>query len=430
VSAHVSSDFVLVILAYHHGDMQRVAIILPSETYRANAFVEAARDLGVQLTVVSEKRQLLLTEADFLQVDLASPMQAAADIVERHVTTPFSAIIPVDDPGVLVAAYAAHDLGLAHNHPAAVATTREKAMLRRALRNKVPQPPFVVVERSADAAEVAAGLKMPLVIKPLSLAASQGVIRVDTPQEAPAAVARIRQILACTDRNPNEPLLFERFVPGDEVAVEGVLVGGGLKVLAVLDKPDPLDGPYFEESIYVTPSRHHPEVLAEVTRITQLAIDAIGLTEGPVHAELRIDGSFVRLIELAARPIGGLCGEALQFGLLGTTLETMLLRAALGMRIPEIRPYHPATGVMMLPTPSTGTFRGVSGGPEALAVAGITKLTVSVPIGEQVESWPEGNRYLGFLFAVGQSPADVEHSLRTGFERLTIEIDERPSESA
>ncbi len=325
MSAHVSSDFIFVIPTYHHGPMERVAIILPSETYRAKAFVEAARDLGVQLTVVSEKRQLLLSEAEFLQIDLASPMQAAADIVERHTATPFAAIIPVDDQGVLVAAYAAHDLGLAHNHPAAVATTREKAMLRRALRDKVPQPPFVVVERSADAAEVAAGLKMPLVIKPLSLAASQGVIRVDTPHEAPAAVARIRRILACSDRNPNEPLLFERFVPGDEVAVEGVLVKGALKILAVLDKPDPLDGPYFEESIYVTPSRHHPEILAEVARVTQLAIDAIGLTEGPVHAELRIDGSFVRLIELAARPIGGLCGEALQFGLLGTSLETMLL---------------------------------------------------------------------------------------------------------
>lgn len=428
--SHVSSDFTVVIPTYHHGTMQRVAIILPSETYRAKAFVEAARDLGVELTVVSERRQLLLSEADFLMVDLASPMRAAADIVERHSTTPFTAIIPVDDQGVLVAAYAAHDLGLAHNHPSAVATTREKAMLRRALRGKVPQPPFVVVERSADAAEVAAGLKMPLVIKPLSLAASQGVIRVDTPQEAPAAVARIRRILACADRNPNEPLLFERFVPGAEVAVEGVLVDGTLKILAVLDKPDPLDGPYFEESIYVTPSRHHPEVLAEVARVTQLAIDVIGLTQGPVHAELRIDRSFVRLIELAARPIGGLCGEALQFGLLGTSLETMLLRAALGMRIPEIRPYRPSSGVMMLPTPKSGTFRGVSGGPGALAVAGITKLTVSIPIGEQVEAWPEGNRYLGFLFASGKTAADVEHTLRTALSELTIEIDERPSESA
>ena len=167
-----------------------------------------------------------------------------------------------------------------------------------------------------------------------------------------------------------------------------------------------------------------------MARVTQLAIDAIGLTEGPVHAELRIDGSFVRLIELAARPIGGMCGEALQFGLLGTSLETMLVRAALGMRIPEIRPYHPASGVMMLPTPTSGTFRGVSGGPDALTVDGITKLTVSVPVGDQVEAWPEGNRYLGFLFATGQTAAEVENALRIAFALLTIEIDERPTESA
>ncbi len=410
--------------------MQRLAIILPSETYRARAFVEAARDLGVSLTVVSDKRQLLLDEADFILTDLASPVKAAGDIVDRHATTPFSAIVPVDDQGVLVAAYAAHELGLAHNHPAAVAVTREKAMMRRALRDKVPQPPFVVVERSADVVEVAKSLKMPLVIKPLSLAASQGVIRIDAPDEAPEAVARIRRILACADRNPNEPLLFERFVPGQEVAVEGVLVAGSLKILAVLDKPDPLDGPYFEESIYVTPSRHHPEVLAEVASVTQRAIDAIGLSEGPIHAELRIDRSFVRLIELAARPIGGLCGQALQFGLLGTSLETMLLRAALGMRIPDVRSYHPASGVMMLPTPTTGTFRGILGQAEARAVDGITDLIVGIPIGEGVEAWPEGNRYLGFLFATGADPAEVELALRTAFSSLTIQIDERPTESA
>jgi biotin carboxylase len=412
-----------------YGDVQRVAIILSSETYRATAFVEAARDLGVRLTVVSERRQLLLDKADFLLVDLDNPIQAAADIVERHVTTPFMAIVPVDDQGVLVAAHAAHDLKLAHNHPAAVAITREKAMLRRALRDKVPQPPFVVVERSADPAQVASELTMPLVIKPLSLAASQGVIRIDSPEEAPEAVARIRRILACTGRSPNEPLLFERFVPGQEVAVEGVLISGRLKVLAVLDKPDPLDGPFFEESLYITPSRHHPEVLAEVAATTQRAIDAIGLTEGPIHAELRIDGSFVRVIEVAARPIGGLCGQALQFGLLGTSLETMLLRAALGMRIPEIRPYHAASGVMMLPTRTTGFFRGVKGIEAALKVAGITKLTISIPIGERVEAWPEGNRYLGFLFARAGRPEHVEEALRAAFEKLTIEIDEVPTES-
>ncbi len=413
-----------------YGEVQRVAIILPSETYRATAFLEAARDLGVRLTVVSERRQLLLDDADFLLVDLGNPIQAAADIVERHATTPFAAIVPVDDQGVLVAAYAAHDLKLAHNHPAAVAITREKAMLRRALRSKVAQPPFVVVERSADPAQAASELTMPLVIKPLSLAASQGVIRIDSPQEAPEAVDRIRRILACAGRNPNEPLLFERFVPGQEVAVEGVLVGGCLKILAVLDKPDPLDGPFFEESLYITPSRHEPEVLTEVAATTQRAIDAIGLTEGPIHAELRIDGSFVRVIEVAARPIGGLCGQALQFGLLGTSLETMLLRAALGMRIPEIRPYHAASGVMMLPTATTGFFRGVHGTHAALKVPGITKLTISIPVGERVEAWPEGNRYLGFLFATAERPEHVERALRSAFEKLTIEIHEVPSESA
>lgn len=408
--------------------MPRVALLLPSETYRATAFTKAARDLGVDLTIVSERPQLLLELADFLMVDFGRPAEAALQIVQRNESTPFDAVVPVDDQGVMVAAYAAAELGLSHNHPAAVATTREKAMLRRALRDRVPQPPFVVVERSADPVTVAASMTMPLVIKPLSLAASQGVIRIDRPEEAAEAVARIRRILACNERNPNEPLLFERFVPGEEVAVEGVLIDGALTVLAIFDKPDPLNGPYFEESLYVTPSRHHPEVIAEVVSVTQRAIAALGLTEGPIHAELRIDGPFVRLIEVAARPIGGMCGQGLQFGLLGTSLETMLLRAALGMRMPEIMPYRPASGVMMLPTPRTGVFEGVDGQETARNVPGITDLTLNVPIGDRVEAWPEGNRYLGFMFATAQTPGEVEDALRTAFGSLNIRISEPPTE--
>lgn len=402
--------------------MPRIALILPSETYRATAFTDAARNLGIELTIVSERPQLLLENSEFILVNFTKPHEAARRIIAQHSETPFDAIVPVDDQGVVVAAEAALALGLSHNHPSAVAITREKAMMRRALRDKVQQPPFVVVEHSANSIEVASTLKMPLVIKPLSLAASQGVIRVDSPEEAAPAVDRIRRILACAGRNPNEALLFERFVPGYEVAVEGVLSAGELHVLAILDKPDPLDGPFFEESIYTTPSRHHPEVVDEVISVTRQAIEAIGLSEGPVHAELRIDGPDVRLIELAARPIGGLCGRALRFGLLGTSLETILLRAATGLRLPQVRPFDPASGVYMLPTHKSGVFEGVQHTDAALAVEGVTEVTISVPVGERVEALPEGNRYLGFIFARGDTPSEVEAALRQAANELTIQI--------
>ncbi len=196
------------------------------------------------------------------------------------------------------------------------------------------------------------------------------MIRIDDPTEAPAVVQRIRRILTRAGRNPNEPLLFERFIPGFEVAVEGVVRDGRLEVLAILDKPDALDGPFFEETLYVTPSRLHPDMQAEVAVVTQRAIDALGLRVGPVHAELRVDGPWVRMVEIAARPIGGLCGRALRFGLMGSTLETVLLRAALGMPLRGMRREEPAAGVMMIPIPRNGTLEGVYGIDRATAVPG------------------------------------------------------------
>jgi biotin carboxylase len=255
------------------------------------------------------------------------------------------------------------------------------------------------------------------VVKPLSRSGSQGVIRADTPVEAEAAAARIRAMLG----DPGAELLFEQFVPGDEVAVEGLLDAGRLEVLAVFDKPDPLDGPYFEETIYVTPSRKPAEVLDEVHRLTAQAAVALGLTEGPVHAELRI-GSDVKVLELAARSIGGLCSRSLRFGL-GVSLEEVILRHALGMPLDHLRREDFASGVMMLPIPRAGVLREVRGQDAARAVPGVAGLEISIARGRRVQPLPEGDRYLGFLFAKADSPERVEEALREAHALLEVEID-------
>jgi biotin carboxylase len=258
----------------------------------------------------------------------------------------------------------------------------------------------------------------PRVVKPLSRSGSQGVIRADTPVEAQAAADRIRAMLG----DPDAELLVEQFVPGDEVAVEGLLAAGRLEVLAVFDKPDPLDGPYFEETIYVTPSRRPAEVLDEVHRLTAQAAAALGLTEGPVHAEMRIgdDGS-VTVLELAARTIGGLCSRSLRFGL-GISLEEVILRHALGMPLDHLRREDLASGVMMLPIPHAGVLREVHGQDAARAVPGVAGLEISIPRGRRVLPLPEGDRYLGFLFAKADTPERVEAALREAHARLEVEI--------
>ena len=247
------------------------------------------------------------------------------------------------------------------------------------------------------------------------------MIRADDPRAAAAAAARVRAILAEAGEDPEGPLLIERYVPGAEVAVEGLLRAGSLEPLAVFDKPDALEGPYFEETIFTTPSRLPGEIVAAVTRTTADACAALGLREGPVHAELRVSKGRVWMLELAARSIGGLCSRSLRFGV-GVSLEEVILRHALGLPLGDLRREAAASGVMMLPIPRAGVLREVRGQDEARAVPGIAGLEISIGRDRPVRPLPEGDRYLGFLFARGETPAQVEHALRAAHARLEIDI--------
>jgi len=235
-------------------------------------------------------------------------------------------------------------------------------------------------------------------------------------------VERVRAILAGARVPADSPLLLESYLPGAEVAVEGLLRSGRLEVLAVFDKPDPLEGPYFEETLYITPSRLPAAVLAEVTRITAQAARALGLREGPVHAELRVNGQSVSVLELAARSIGGLCSRALRFGV-GVSLEEVILRHALGLGAAELGRESTAAGVMMIPIPRAGTLVGVGGQEQARAVPGVGGLEITIARGRPVVPLPEGDRYLGFLFASGLTAEAVERSLRDAHARLRIGIE-------
>ncbi len=405
------------------GAVAHVLLILPTSTYRAADFLEAAEALGLELSVASEEAVPLVDSDRFVEIDCAHPEESAERVAAFAVSRPIDAIVPVDDRGVLIAALAARRLGLPHNPPDAAAATRNKAMLRRALaRGEVPQPRFGLAGVDGTVG-VADQVGYPVVIKPLSLSASQGVIRADDAAEAAAAEERIRRILATAGVDPNQPLLVERFQPGPEIAVEGILYGGELDVLAVFDKPEPLDGPAFEETILITPSRLHPEVLDEALVVARRAVRTLGLMEGPVHIELRVTDAKPWIVEVAARSIGGLCSRALRFGLMGTTLEVLLLRHAVGRPKPELRRETRAAGAMMLPVPRAGVFRRLEGRERALATSGVTDLQVTVTPGTRIAPPPEGDRYLGFLFARADDPATVERSLREAASHLVVEID-------
>ena len=419
--------------------MPTVLLILPSATYRAAEFIDAANELGASVVVGSNSPPVFAagTSGSFLQLDLDDPEGAAEAIVELDQRVPLDAVVGVDDQGLLTAAIAGQQLGLVTNSPSSVAATRNKVAMRELLASsEIYQPSFRAISRSDKEIETAIvnaadDLGYPVVIKPSNQAASRGVIRANDADQAREATRRIISMLESDEPTDQAPLLVEGFVPGDEVAIEGLLSDGALTVLAIFDKPDPLDGPFFEETIYVTPSRHDTAVLATTTTLVEQACRAMGLVTGPIHAEARLahdDEGNPRpvILEVAARTIGGRCAQALSFSK-GRSLEAIVLEHALTRSlVDDAHRSFGASGVMMLPIPASGRLVEVHNKERALEVPGITGLEISIAPGKPITALPEGNRYLGFLFAKAATPEKVEAALRRAHAELTIEIEQDP----
>ncbi|HEV8400689.1 MAG TPA: ATP-grasp domain-containing protein [Gemmatimonadales bacterium] len=409
--------------------MPRLLLLLPTTTYRTAAFVDAARRIGAELTVASEQPSTLeaANPAGLLTLDFKNPERAADDVYVFARKQPIDAVVGVDDDTAIVAAAVAERLHRKGNPLHAAEAARDKHRQRELLaEHGVPAPRFALHLLDENPSEIARSIVYPCVLKPLRLSASRGVMRADDPASFVAAHARLKAILQQPDAaacgEPAWQYLVEDFVPGYEVALEGLLVNRRLHVLALFDKPEPLDGPFFEETIYVTPSRVPAPLQKSIAQCAEQATRALGLVEGPVHAELRYNERGPWLIELAARPIGGRCSAVLRFGE-GVTLEELILRHALGMPIPSLVREKAAAGVMMIPIPGAGVLREVRGIAEAKAVPLVEDVQITAHPGERLVPFPEGSRYPGFIFARGETPSAVEAALRESHRRLTFTLD-------
>ena len=408
--------------------MDRLLLLLPTTTYRTEDFLDAARTLGVDIVCASEKPSTFEAHAPdhLLTVDFADPDAAAARVAELAARRPLNAVVGVDDLTTVAAAAIAERLGLRSNAVAAVAAARDKYQMRQCLAAAgLPIPRFRRIALKDDPFLAARGVAFPCVVKPLALSASRGVIRANNVDQFIAAVRRIGALLQRDDvaasGDAAQYLLAEQYIPGVEVALEGLLVGGVLHTLALFDKPDPLEGPFFEETIYVTPSRLPAAVQGAIEQVTARACAALGLVEGPVHAELRVNDAGPWVLEVAARSIGGLCSRTLRFGT-GMTLEEIILRHALGWPIASlVRERRPA-GVMMIPIPRAGRLAAVRGVDAAAAVAGVEEVAITAHVGQELVPLPEGWQYLGFIFARADTPEAVEAALRDAHARLAFQI--------
>lgn len=401
----------------------RIMLLTTVRSYRLEAFRAAAEYLGIEvITGVDLPDELADQWPDALPLTFADVDESTRRIVAYAAERPLSAVMAVDDSGSLIAATASAALGLPHNDPAAAEAARDKSVMRRRLRDGgVAVPWFRLFSTADDPAETAALAPYPCVVKPVNLNGSRGVMRADSPEELIAAIGRLTRLIGRETTEPR-PYLVESFLPGFEVALEGMLDGGELTVLALFDKPDPLDGPFFEETIYVTPSRLLPAAQAAIEATTAAAARALGLRAGPIHAEMRINDDGVWILEVAGRSIGGLCSQVLRFGV-GDTLEELIIRQAAGLPLGDTHRRDCAAGVMMIPIPHAGLFRGVTGLEEASAVPLIDGIEITARANYPLVPLPEGDSYLGFIFARGDSPEDVEAALREAHGRLNFTID-------
>lgn len=401
-----------------------VLIVAPHGSYRTQPFIEAAGRLGINTLIASEGRHSVVSAyARGVHIDFREPERALTELLLAAQRYRIVGVVGTDDASTELAARLAQQLGLPHNAPASVRLARRKDLARAQLaQHGVSKPAHQLIDLDVPILAQRT-LDYPVVIKPLALSASQGVIRTDDDAQLLAAVERIRRLLHDKpelDSHTRRYLLLEQFVPGAEIAVEAMLCAGRLQILAVFDKPDPLEGPFFEETYYITPSRLPAAQLDEVSKVIQAACDAYGLREGPVHAELRINAQGVFVLEVAARTIGGMCGRLLRFGT-GYSLEELVLAHATGRALPAGGD-DGAAGVLMIPIPQAGILKRIEGLLDAQRVPFIEDIDIQIREGHELVPLPEGNSYLGFIFARAPTPQQAEQALRAAHERLNIVI--------
>ena len=416
---------------------KRILLFASKLGYQTRSFQSAADKLAVELAYVTDRCHVLPDpwNDQALAVHFESPEGAGGAVLEAERGRQVDGVLAIGDRPTAAAAYVARGLGLAHNHPASVEACRSKLRMREVLRDAgLPVPWFRAVPLDPLPEPSLLGICYPCVLKPVSLSASQGVVRANNRDEFISAATRIKRLLESPEiratREANlDQLLVEGYLEGREVAVEGLLTEGVLRILAVFDKPDPLEGPYFEETIYVTPSRLSTKEQRAIEQSFQSAVRAFGLSHGPVHGEFRLNDQGLWPIEVAARPIGGLCARSLQFVLPGEEgtigLEELLLRHELGLPGSDAAREAAASGVMMIPVPRSGVLEKVEGENEARETPGITSLEITARFRDFIAAWPEGSSYLGFLFAGAAEPEAVEQALREAHAKLHFTLTPR-----
>jgi biotin carboxylase len=412
---------------------KRVLLLATTTGYQTRMFAAAAERHGVELVYATDRcDQLEDPWGDrAIPVRFHEEWKSVDALLKALEPRPVDGILAVGDRPTVMAAQVARLLNLPSHPPEAAVAARDKRLAREKFKNAgLLVPTSFAVPMSVDPMSVLPRVAFPAVLKPTVLSGSRGVIRADDPASFAAAFDRIRRLLSSDEvkemRDPESDVIqIEQYIPGSEYAFEGLLYRGQLRTIAIFDKPDPLEGPFFEETIYVTPSQANPGIQEQIALVIKRAVQTLGLYHGPIHAECRVNSKGVYVLEVAARPIGGLCARTLHFERLGQTVgfEDILLMHAADLPTMEWRREHLASAVMMIPIPRSGTFRRVDGVDAAGHVPYIDEIQITAKPDQQLQALPEGASYLGFIFARAATTRDAEGAVREAHARLRFTID-------
>ncbi len=401
----------------------QILLVLPANTYRAQRFLDAARKLDVGVVIA--------TDSDFSPPDYSNsvidsfsfcdPKLAGANLAAEAKRRGISRVLAVDEAGVEVAEWTRTALeGRSVANPGILAT-RNKASLRKILQKQgIAQPRQFQISQSDDL--FSKEIEFPVIVKPSKGSGSLGVTLANDYQELEFSLEIVNNLVVTTNID-RQQIIVEEFIPGDEYAVEVLVEDFNPMILAVFEKPDPLDGPYFAETIYITPPRLDTENLTNLEDTVLKCIVALGVKEGPIHMELRLTPSFTWVpIDIAARSIGGNCSDALQFTA-AESLEELILKNVFAHKLSGITREHQASGVYMIPITKAGTLKQVDGIDEANKVRFVNKIEITLATGSKVLPLPYDNQYLGFIFAKAPTTTAVEKALREAYAQLDIKIE-------
>ncbi len=383
--------------------MKKLLLVIPENSYKSNDFVVAAEKLGIDFLIITDSEQV---SSKFSDTVIINKFDAELNKNNLKKLKDVTHVLPVDHSALKFSGYLVDLLEVKGNKLESINLSMNKYESRKIFNSLLDIKVNNEIIKNIDDVNTFINKNGTSVLKPIYGTASKSVLKINNVEKNKEQIEKLMQ--DCFDQD----LVIEEYIDGKEYALEGTIINSELKKIVIFDKPVEYKHPYFEESIYITPSELSSEAEKRVVSIVDKACKKIGLEDGPVHVEFKINENQIFIIEINPRMIGGLCSRCLSFGLFKVSLEEIILHAFMNNELKNIELLNNYVGVLMIPTPKSGKFISINK-EELENIPNISNVEITVPEGSDLLEPPYGDKYLGFAFSQGIDKKTVNESLLT-----------------